>query len=286
MGGASDPQRSASGYHVLVLLDRSPGFAPPLSDVQEEVRAELRRRASERALRDYLDDLRARADVRVRSERREARAALALALALAAAAPAAAHTRSVSYSSWQLDAIGRHGAGADLAARALAARVRSRARRRQPVGPPRSTSPNTSRCAREMRPAPRRAGRRGARAEGLGALPLADRVRRERPALAREPRAARRGAVASPLRARRGRRRRRARARAHRGRAGLGARDARAARARPRRPARRCSATSRSASSTSPRAGTTSRSCSRCSCSRAACARWRCSSPRSRPRTA
>jgi len=68
VGAASDPQRSASGYHVLVLLDRSPGFAPSLSDVREEVRAELRRRASENALRVYLDDLRARADVRVRSE--------------------------------------------------------------------------------------------------------------------------------------------------------------------------------------------------------------------------
>ena len=68
VGGASDPQRSASGYHVLVLLDRSPGRSPPLSDVQEEVRAELRRRASERALRTYLDDLREQADVRVRSE--------------------------------------------------------------------------------------------------------------------------------------------------------------------------------------------------------------------------
>ena len=68
VGGASDPQRSASGYHVLVLLDRSPGFAPQLADVREEVRAELRRRASESALRAYLDDLRQRADVRVRSE--------------------------------------------------------------------------------------------------------------------------------------------------------------------------------------------------------------------------
>jgi parvulin-like peptidyl-prolyl isomerase len=68
VGATSDPQRSASGYHVLVLLDRAPGFAPKLADVQEEVRAELRRRASDRALRAYLDDLRASADVRVRSE--------------------------------------------------------------------------------------------------------------------------------------------------------------------------------------------------------------------------
>jgi hypothetical protein len=69
VGGVSDPQRSASGYHVLVLLDRSPGYAPPLSEVQDEVRAELRRRAGERALRAYLDDLRDRADVRVREIR-------------------------------------------------------------------------------------------------------------------------------------------------------------------------------------------------------------------------
>jgi parvulin-like peptidyl-prolyl isomerase len=66
VGGTSDPQRSASGYHVLVLLDRSPGYAPPLADVADEVRAELRRRAGDSALRAYLDDLRSRADVRVR----------------------------------------------------------------------------------------------------------------------------------------------------------------------------------------------------------------------------
>ena len=66
VGGTSDPQRSASGYHVLVLLDRSPGRAPPLAEIADEVRAELRRRAGENALRAYLDDLRSRADVRVR----------------------------------------------------------------------------------------------------------------------------------------------------------------------------------------------------------------------------
>jgi parvulin-like peptidyl-prolyl isomerase len=66
VGDVTDPQRSATGYHVLVLLDRSPGYAPPLSEVQDEVRSELRRRAGERALRAYLDDLRDRADVRVR----------------------------------------------------------------------------------------------------------------------------------------------------------------------------------------------------------------------------
>jgi PPIC-type PPIASE domain len=72
VGATSEPQRSASGYHVLVLLDRTPGEAPALADVSEEVRAELHRRASERALRSYLDDLRASADVRVRQGREAA----------------------------------------------------------------------------------------------------------------------------------------------------------------------------------------------------------------------
>jgi parvulin-like peptidyl-prolyl isomerase len=66
VGAASEPQRSSTGYHVLQLVQREPGFTPPLADVADEVRAEVRRRASERALRTYLDDLRARADVRVR----------------------------------------------------------------------------------------------------------------------------------------------------------------------------------------------------------------------------
>ena len=38
---------------------------PPLDEIREEVRAELRRRAGDAALRAYLDELRARADVRV-----------------------------------------------------------------------------------------------------------------------------------------------------------------------------------------------------------------------------
>jgi parvulin-like peptidyl-prolyl isomerase len=68
VGGTSDPQRTASGYAVLQLIERAPGFAPPLAEVEPEVRAELRRRAGDRALRAYLDELRERADVRVRDE--------------------------------------------------------------------------------------------------------------------------------------------------------------------------------------------------------------------------
>lgn len=65
----SAPVRSASGYHVMLLEDRAPGRVPPLSEIENEVRAELRRRAGDTALRDYLDELRDRADVRVAVER-------------------------------------------------------------------------------------------------------------------------------------------------------------------------------------------------------------------------
>jgi parvulin-like peptidyl-prolyl isomerase len=63
-GEVSQPVRSSAGYSVLVLVAREPGVAPPLADVREEVRVEWRRRAGDRALRSYLDELRERADVR------------------------------------------------------------------------------------------------------------------------------------------------------------------------------------------------------------------------------
>lgn len=64
-GGVSDPVRSASGYHVLLLVDREEGSIPPLSEIAGEVEAEMVRRAGDTALRRYLDELRERADVRV-----------------------------------------------------------------------------------------------------------------------------------------------------------------------------------------------------------------------------
>ena len=66
VGEVSDPQRTAGGYRVVQLVERAPGFAPPLAEIEDEVRAELRRRAGDRALREYLAGLRGEADVRVR----------------------------------------------------------------------------------------------------------------------------------------------------------------------------------------------------------------------------
>jgi len=64
-GAVSEPQRSSAGYHVLQLVRREPGVVPPLDEIREEVRAELRRRGGDLALRAYLEELRERADLRL-----------------------------------------------------------------------------------------------------------------------------------------------------------------------------------------------------------------------------
>lgn len=69
-GATSDPVRSAQGYHVLSLVERDPGGAPPLEEIVPQVRAELRRRADDRMLRERLEQLRAEAEVVVGPELR------------------------------------------------------------------------------------------------------------------------------------------------------------------------------------------------------------------------
>jgi hypothetical protein len=67
-GGVSEPVRSSTGYHVLELVEREAGWLPPLLEIRDEVETEFRRRAGEKALRAYLNDLRSRADIEVRPE--------------------------------------------------------------------------------------------------------------------------------------------------------------------------------------------------------------------------
>ena len=67
-GEVSEPIRSGIGYHVFVLVDREEERVPPYEEVAEQVRREWVRRAGDRAHRDYLDDLRERADLRVAEE--------------------------------------------------------------------------------------------------------------------------------------------------------------------------------------------------------------------------
>jgi parvulin-like peptidyl-prolyl isomerase len=62
-GEVSDPVRSSQGYNVLVSRERDISTVPPLDEVREQVRAEWQRRSAERALREYLDELRARAHI-------------------------------------------------------------------------------------------------------------------------------------------------------------------------------------------------------------------------------
>jgi hypothetical protein len=63
VGAVSEPIRSSTGYHVLQVVEREPDSAPDLEDIRPQVVAEFRRRSGERALREYLDDLRTRAAI-------------------------------------------------------------------------------------------------------------------------------------------------------------------------------------------------------------------------------
>lgn len=62
-GGSSGPLTSPAGVHLLRLVALEPGIAPPFESVREQVEAELRRRAGDRALRIYLDELRGSAEI-------------------------------------------------------------------------------------------------------------------------------------------------------------------------------------------------------------------------------
>jgi peptidylprolyl isomerase len=59
----SDPVRSGTGYHVLQLVESEPSRVADFDEIEALVRAEWTRRTGERALREYLDDLRARAEI-------------------------------------------------------------------------------------------------------------------------------------------------------------------------------------------------------------------------------
>jgi parvulin-like peptidyl-prolyl isomerase len=62
-GATSAPVRSGTGYHVFRLVEREEPQLPPFEEIAEHVRAEWVRRAGDRALRGYLDDLRENAQV-------------------------------------------------------------------------------------------------------------------------------------------------------------------------------------------------------------------------------
>ena len=65
-GQVSEAIRSPQGFHVLWMVRKDDVVFPPLVDVEAQVRAEMKRRAGDLALRENLDDLRAQAEVIVR----------------------------------------------------------------------------------------------------------------------------------------------------------------------------------------------------------------------------
>jgi parvulin-like peptidyl-prolyl isomerase len=68
-GEVSDPVRGGSAYYVLQMVERVEAPVLPLSAVEPQVRAEMRRRVGDESLRSYLDMLRDRAEVRLSQPR-------------------------------------------------------------------------------------------------------------------------------------------------------------------------------------------------------------------------
>lgn len=64
-GEVAEPFRASAGYVILRLLERTPDRVPPFEEVDSAVRAEWTRDQGERALRRFLDDLRATAELEV-----------------------------------------------------------------------------------------------------------------------------------------------------------------------------------------------------------------------------
>jgi len=68
VGAISEPIRSSTGFHVVQVLERAATAIPEFDTVRTQVLHEYRRRQADQALRSYLDDLRARADVEIAAD--------------------------------------------------------------------------------------------------------------------------------------------------------------------------------------------------------------------------
>jgi parvulin-like peptidyl-prolyl isomerase len=63
-GGMSDIFRSIFGFHIAKVLERRPPGIRAFPDVKDEIEQALWREAREKAVEEYLDKLRAQADIR------------------------------------------------------------------------------------------------------------------------------------------------------------------------------------------------------------------------------
>lgn len=68
VGDWSEPIHSGSAMSIVQLVDREPARTPQLSEIRDQVEVDWRRRLGDRALRDYLDELRARAEIQIAKE--------------------------------------------------------------------------------------------------------------------------------------------------------------------------------------------------------------------------
>jgi parvulin-like peptidyl-prolyl isomerase len=62
-GQISQPIRSGVGIHLLHLIEMQPSLTPAFEAIESQIRSEYVRRSGDRALRDYLDQLREESDV-------------------------------------------------------------------------------------------------------------------------------------------------------------------------------------------------------------------------------
>jgi hypothetical protein len=71
VGDRSEPIRSGAGVHLIEMIDREEIRSPALAEIQNQVASDWRRRQGDAALRRYIDDLRANADVEIAAEMRD-----------------------------------------------------------------------------------------------------------------------------------------------------------------------------------------------------------------------
>lgn len=67
-GFITEPQPMNNGFRIVLLLDKEEGQAPALDNIREQLEAEYVRRSGDRALREYLEWLKDRADISYPSE--------------------------------------------------------------------------------------------------------------------------------------------------------------------------------------------------------------------------
>ncbi len=67
-GFVTEPQPMSNGFRIVLLLDKEVGQAPIQDDIREQLEAEYVRRSGDRALREYLEWLKDRADISYPSE--------------------------------------------------------------------------------------------------------------------------------------------------------------------------------------------------------------------------